>query len=102
MQLEVTQPEEEMALERPYSSLPVSKWSLQGICRGTFAKGVQWQDKEEWLSTEIGQFYIGCCEEILYCESVKHWARLPKEVIDVQFLEVFKARLGKVWSYLFL
>lgn len=33
---------------------------------------------------------------------VKHWARLPKEVMDVQFLEVFKTRLGKVLSNIFL
>lgn len=33
---------------------------------------------------------------------VKHWARLPKEVMDVKFLEVFKTRLGKVLSNILL
>ena len=31
---------------------------------------------------------------------VKHWHRLPREVVDVTFLEVFKARLNGTLDYL--
>ena len=31
---------------------------------------------------------------------VRHWNRLPREVLDVLSLETFKARLGQALGYL--
>ncbi|KFQ85855.1 hypothetical protein N337_07117, partial [Phoenicopterus ruber ruber] len=47
-----------------------------------------------------GRFRLDIRKKIFMMRVVKHWNRLPREVVDAPSLEVFKARLDMALSNL--
>ncbi|KFP01127.1 hypothetical protein N300_00996, partial [Calypte anna] len=52
------------------------------------------------LKLEKGRFRLDIRKKFFDLRVVKHWNRLPKEVVAVPSLEVFKARLDGALSNL--
>ncbi|KFO62175.1 hypothetical protein N302_02551, partial [Corvus brachyrhynchos] len=47
-----------------------------------------------------GKFRVDIREKFFTVRVVRHWNRLPREVVDAPSLEVFKARLDRALSNL--
>ncbi|KFQ31713.1 hypothetical protein N332_04493, partial [Mesitornis unicolor] len=49
---------------------------------------------------EEGRFRLDIRKKFFTVRVVRHWHRLPREVVDAPFLEVFKAKLDEALSNL--
>ena len=47
---------------------------------------------------ERGRFKLVMRKKFFMIRIVRHWDRLPREVVDVLIVETFKVRLGQVLS----
>ncbi|KFV50294.1 hypothetical protein N341_01975, partial [Tyto alba] len=47
-----------------------------------------------------GRFRLDIRKKFITMKMVKHWNRLPREVVDAPSLKTFKARLDGALSYL--
>jgi len=62
--------------------------------------GLQGQDSVFWLNNKLPLKLLCSETETVHLRVVKHWHRLPREVVDVPSLETFKARLDGALSNL--
>ncbi|KAK4815284.1 hypothetical protein QYF61_024043 [Mycteria americana] len=68
---------------------------LKGGCREV-GVGLFSQDKRKWPQVAPGRFRLDMRKFFFTERVIKHWNRLPREVVESPSLEVFKGRLDEV------
>jgi len=81
-----------------YSSLPVSEEGLQESWRGTLYRTYSDRTREHGFKLKEGGFRLDMRKELLKMKVMRHWNRLPREVVAAPSLKVFKARLDGALS----
>jgi len=67
---------------------------------GVFTRACGDRTRSNGFKLKEGRYRLDVRKKFLTMSVVKHWNRLPKEVMDVPSLEVFKARLDEALSSL--
>ncbi|KFZ45902.1 hypothetical protein N321_12173, partial [Antrostomus carolinensis] len=67
---------------------------------GLFIRAINDKTSGNGFKLEEGRFRIDIRKKFFTVRVVRHWNRLPKEVVDTPSLEVFKARLDEALSNL--
>ncbi|KFZ46353.1 hypothetical protein N321_01309, partial [Antrostomus carolinensis] len=67
---------------------------------GLFLRAVNNKTRGNGFKLKEGRFRLDIRKKLFAVRVVRHWNRLPKEVVDAPFLEVFKARLDETLSNL--
>ncbi|KAK4830076.1 hypothetical protein QYF61_008414 [Mycteria americana] len=93
----VAQPGEEEAAGRPYSSLP-GAYRKDGD--RLFSKACCDRTRSNGFKLREGRFRLDLRKKFFTMRVVKHWNRLPREVVEAPSLETFKVRLDGALSNL--
>ncbi|KAK4816939.1 hypothetical protein QYF61_025435 [Mycteria americana] len=93
----VVQPGEEDALGRPYSSLP---GTYRKDRDRLFSKACCDRTRSNGFKLREGRFRLDVRKKFFTMRVVKHWNRLPREVVEAPSLETFKVRLDGALSNL--
>ena len=96
----VVQPGEEEAPGRPYSSLPVPKGAYRKAGEGLFTRACSDRTRDNSFKLKEDRFRLDVRKKFFTVRVVRHWNRLPREIVDAPSLEVFKARLDGALSNL--
>jgi len=67
---------------------------------GVFTRACSDRTRNNGFKLREGRFRPGVREKFFTMRVVKHWHRLPREVVDAPSLETFKARLDGALSNL--
>ena len=77
---------------------------LKGFCRkageGLFIRACSDRTRGNGFKLEEGRFRLDIRKKFFTVRVVRHWNRLPSEVVDAPSLEAFKARLDGALSNL--
>ena len=67
---------------------------------GLFTRACRNRTRDNGFKLKASRFRLGIRKKLFTLRMVKHWNRLPREVVDAPSLEVFKARLNGALSNL--
>ncbi|KAK4811231.1 hypothetical protein QYF61_022128 [Mycteria americana] len=90
----------EKAPGRPYSSLPVLKGAYKKDGDRLFSRACSDRTRGNGFKLKEGRFRLDIRKKCFSMRVVKHWSRLPREVVDAPSLETFKVRLDGALSNL--
>lgn len=65
-----------------------------------FTKACSGRTRDNSFKLKEGRFRLDIRKKCCMMRAVRHWNRLPREVVDAPSLEVFKVRLDRALSYL--
>ncbi|GAB0205607.1 hypothetical protein GRJ2_003026300 [Grus japonensis] len=85
----------EKTLGRPYCNLPVPKGAYRKGGEGLFTRASTDRTRGNDLKLKEGRFRLDVRKKFFTVRVMRHWHRLPREVVDAPSLEVFKARLDE-------
>ena len=86
---------------RPYSSLPVPEGTFyRKAGEGLFMRSCNNRIRGNGFKLEERRFRLGINKKLFTMRVVRHWNRLPSEVVDDPSLEAFKPRLDGAVSNL--
>jgi len=94
------QTEEEKAVGRPYSSLSVPEGAYRKDGENIFSRACYDGTRSNGFKLREGCFRLDRSKNFFTVRLVKHWNRLPREVVEALSLEAFKARLEGALSNL--
>ncbi|GAB0180469.1 hypothetical protein GRJ2_000512200 [Grus japonensis] len=77
----------------PYSSLRIPKGAYKKSGEGLLTRACSDRTRGNGSKLKEGRFGLGIRKKFFTIRVVRHWNRLPREVVDAPSLEVFKARL---------
>ena len=92
------QPGEENAAGRPYSSLPVPEGTYRKDGDNLYSEACCDRTRSNGFKLREGRFKLDIRKIFFMMRVVKHWNRLPKEVVEAPSLETFQARLDGALS----
>jgi len=90
----------EKAPGRPESSLSISKGSYKKEGNRLFTRVSCARTRRNDFSTKQGRTRLDIGNQFFTIRVVKHWHRLPRDVMDALPLETFKVRLDRALSNL--
>ena len=85
---------------RPYSSLPVLKGGYRRDVEGLFIRECRDRIRGNSFKLKEGRLRLDIRKKFFTVRVVRHWNRLPREVVNASSLEMFKARLDGALSNL--
>ncbi|KFV95958.1 hypothetical protein N326_09812, partial [Eurypyga helias] len=85
---------------RPYSSLPLPEGSYKEASGRLFTRVCSGRTRGNSFKLKEGRFTLDRRNKFFPERVMKHWNKLPREVVDAPPLEVFKARLDEALSNL--
>ena len=97
----IVQPGEEKAAGRSNCALPVPEGAYRKAGEGLFIRECSDRTRGNGFKLKEGRFRLDSRKKFFPVKVVRHWHRLPEEVVDAPSLEVFKARLDGALSNLF-
>ena len=65
-----------------------------------FLRGAQWKDNGNYHKLQQNKTWLDMRTKMFTVRLIKHWKRLPREVVESQFLRIFKAQLDMALSNL--